>query len=106
MGRGRFPVPEQARTLHHTLCAVIFPGDVGRVSFPIDPDFPPIDDQGLVGAGYVRIEGALGGIVFEQMGQGFGVCQIIDGHKFNIVAGKTRPERHPSDTSKSIDSNF
>jgi hypothetical protein len=65
-----------------------------------------IDNDGVIGRLDLLFQYAEDGIIFEEMGQGFGIGQVVDGHKLNTRVLACRPKEIPADPAKSIDSDL
>jgi hypothetical protein len=52
------------------------------------------------------VEGAENGIVLQKVSEGLGVGEIVNGHKFDVVAMKPGAHNISSDAAETVDSNF
>jgi len=99
------PVRESAGAFQNNVHLQISPGELFGVADGKSSDFPAVNHDCIGRRFYIRPERAVGGIIFEQMGDGFGVGKIVDGHEFHIAALETRPKHQTADTPESVDCN-
>ena len=94
LGRGRL-VPEDAGGLDHDVHPELAPGQCRGVLGGAHAHLAAIDDLG--------VEDAVDGVVLEQVGQGLGIRQVIDGDHLELRRRERRAEKDPADTPESVD---
>jgi hypothetical protein len=72
----------------------------------MNPDFFAVQKNGPVRVRNIRIEDALGGVVFQEMRQGCRIREIVDPQKINVLMGKSGPEGHSSYAPETVDAHF
>src|SRR5207248_852825 len=98
-------VGEQAGRLDDDLRAELLPGNVGRVALSGDLNFASVDDEGL----FTRLDLAriiaVIAVVFEQVGVGRRVEQIVDADDLDVVgmAFEQRLEDLAPDSAEAVD---
>ena len=66
-------------------------------------DFLPVDHEGLTLGVHLSREASVGGIVFQQVGKGFRIREIIDGADLDPSTGEGRFEDKTADSAKAVD---
>ncbi|MNF84993.1 hypothetical protein D3C84_673770 [compost metagenome] len=105
--RGRFgTVGEQAGAFEYHVDSLRGPGQIGGVANGADGDPVAIDGQAFKVMLHIGIEGAVYGVVLEQVGVHCTVAQIVDGNDLQILAitlGIQGAQDIAADTAKTID---
>ncbi len=95
---------EDAGGFHHVLHVQIFPGQGFRVFLGKDSDPFAVDDNVLVIVAHFALKDLVHTVVFEEVGQGLGIGEIVDRHHIHIrVKLQKRAQHQASDAAKSID---
>ena len=85
MPAGFFRVGEQPRGFNHQVHTHLGPGYLRRISLREDPYAPAVDYQVSVAGLHVAGISAIGCIVFQEMGVGLGVGQVVYRRYFQLV---------------------
>ena len=99
-------VGEVAGGFDHNLGADGLPGQLSRVSFLEYLDGLVADGDAVFAGGDLVRQIAQDGIVFQQVGQGFGIGKIVDRHEFDVAVIERSSEHVPPDASESVDAYF
>ena len=105
VGGGFGGVGEAAGAFHYDIHAHFGPGDAGRVVFLEHTDGFAVHEQVAVDGGGAAGVGAVGAVVFEEVGGGRGVAGAVDGHQVQAVmigGGEGGPGDQASDASESV----
>ena len=102
-GFGR--VGEQSGRLDDDLCAELLPGNVGRVALSGDLNLAPVDDERLFARLDLTWIVAVIAVVFEEVGVGRRVEQIVDADDLDVIrmAFEQRLEDLATDSAEAID---
>src|SRR5437879_2325373 len=103
---GLMRVGEMTGGFHYDLCADRTPIQLAGISDCENLDRLAADIDGVRFDFDVLLESAENGIVFQQVGQGLRIGQIIDRHEFDILSMQTRSDYIPADAAKAVNSNF
>jgi len=68
-----------------------------------DGDFPSTDHNGVPRGLAKAGKGAVDAVVLEQVGQGPGIGQVVDGHDLDLGMAIEQSEQGPSDPSETVD---
>jgi hypothetical protein len=83
--------------------AEVFPRKPRDISLSQNLDFFSVDDQGVALGGDFALEGSEDGVVFQQVGQGLGVRDVVDGRVLDggVIDGCSK--HVPADAAESVD---
>ena len=104
---GRFPVVEKPGAFHRHVDSKLLPRQRGRVAFGGHLHGPGAGVQDVAVDDDFGLQGAVDGIVFQQVGVHLRRSEVVDGHHFHVVAlGFHDPAQdQPPDPAKSVDAN-
>ena len=100
---GLFGVGEEAGGLDHDLCADGGPVELGRVALGEDLDLLAVDGDEVGAVGDLVLEVAEDGVVLEEMGQGGGGGQVVDGDEFDVGVAEGGAEDVAADAAEAVD---
>ena len=106
MHRRFLPLGEEAGGLNHHVYPGITPRDIRRVAFAKYHDPLAVYLQRTVTRFNGRGQFAQKGIVFQQMGEGFAVRQIVNGHNLQIRVAQRRAQDITSDTAETVNTDL
>ncbi len=106
MFRGILRVGETAGGFDDDLDAERTPVEFGRILDGEDLDLPVADDDGIAVDFDILVEVAEDGIVLRQMGEGFGVGEVVDGDEFDLGVVERCANHVAADTAKTVDAYF
>src|SRR5207245_3089963 len=99
-------VREQAGGLDDDVHIELLPGQLGRVFVAHELHVVPVDDDVIALGRDGWFEGAECGVVLEQVGEGVGVADVVDGHDFERRLQRVgRAVDVPADAAKTVDPN-
>ena len=79
-------VCEKPCRFNDNVCAVVSPGYFPRVTLSEDPYFLPVNYKTIVSSFYLPGIDAVVTVIFEQMGIGSGIGEVIHRHHFHLIA--------------------
>ena len=82
------------------------PGEVLRVALGVDFNFLTIDYDAVTLGVDFTLEVVVDGVVFEEVSQGVGACEVIDGYDVQLGVVKHSTEGHTSNSAETVNSNF
>src|SRR5579862_6843311 len=103
---GVLGVGEAAGGFEHHLRSHRVPGQLGRILFREHAEAAPVYANAVGAGADVVAQVAQDGIVLEQVGQGFGVGQVVDRHKFDIAVIERGTQHVAPDAAESINAYF
>ena len=106
MHSGFIAVTEDTGRFDNNLNTQFFPGELRRVALRENLNLFAVHDQVCTIGADVAGKGAMNRIVFEQMGQGGGIGQVINGDNIQAVGLRNNPQHIAANTSKSVNRNF
>src|SRR5262249_45184721 len=65
-----------------------------------------INRNGVFGMGDLVVQIAEDGVVFEKVREGFGICDVVDGDKLNVLVVDGGAHNVAADPAEAIDANF
>ena len=86
--------------------AQVFPGKIARVPFRKDFNLCAIDDDRILCGLHIGLEYPENRVVFQQMSQGFGICDVIDRKDFDIRILVGCTQKVSAYSSESVYSDF
>ena len=100
-------VGEDAGGFNDNVHTVIAPGYAGGVTLGNDLDLFAVDGETVFQGLHLAGEAPVGAVIFQEMGVGFGVGQVIDRHDLKVfrVPFQCCFQNLPADASKSVDAN-
>ncbi|AEW74138.1 DJ-1/PfpI Family Protein [Enterobacter ludwigii] len=101
-----FPLRKEACGFYNHVNAGITPRDIRRIAFAKDDDPLAIDLQRTVCGFNGSRQRAEKGIMFEQMGEGFAVRQIVNCHNLHIRVTQRRAQEITSDTAETVNADL
>ena len=63
----------------------------------------PVHGNGIVGVGHMVVEVAEDGVVLEQMREGLGIGDVVDGYELDIFVIQRRAHDVASDAAEAVD---
>ena len=96
-------VGEEAGGLDDDLCADGGPVELGGVALGEDLDFFAVDGDGVGVGGYGLLEIAEDGVVLEQMGEGRGGGEVVDGDELDVGIADRGTEDVATDAAEAVD---
>ena len=99
-------VGELSRGLDDDLRADGFPGQLGGIFFCENLECLAVDGDAVGAGGDFVGQVAEDRVVFEQVGQSFGIGEIVDCDEIEIFVGERGAKNVAPDASKSINANF
>src|SRR5690606_5263528 len=101
---GTVPRGEAPGGLDDELDAAVAPAELGRVPLGQDVDPPAADDERAAVDLDVVLERAVRRVVTEQVGEGLGVCQVVDRDDLQVAPALERgAEEAASDAAEAVD---
>ena len=104
MGLGLFGVGEEAGGFDDDLGADGGPVKLGGVAFGEDFNFLAVDGEVVGSVGDLVGQVAEDGVVLEQVGEGGGGGEVVDGDEFDVGVAKRGAEDVASDAAEAVDS--
>ena len=107
MRLGRFHVGEQAGALEHVLGPELRPGYLAGLAMTGDRDASAVDHDGIVGGDDLLRRDPHDGVVFEQMGNGLHIGEVVDAHDLDVGKGRILgqgPEDVSADSAETVNS--
>src|ERR1700733_6807251 len=86
----------------HDLHAEFSPWELGGIAFRIDFECMPVDHQGVALGLDALAEGAVDGVVFQQVSQSVGVGNVIDGDDLEVFLFESGTIEHAANTAEAI----
>ena len=86
--------------------AGLAPLELGGIFFGADDDAFAVDDDGCVIGGDFAGIGSVDGIILEEMSEGFGGCQVIDGNDLDFSTLECGAKNKAPDAAEAVDTNF
>ena len=102
---GLFAFAEQTRAFQGYIHVQVFPRQPRGVAFGNDFYGTAAKVDGVFTDGYISGQGAVGGIVFQQVGVGFNRSEVVNGDHLQVrTSGLVQsPQYKAPDTPKSVD---
>ena len=99
---------EAPRALHGDLDAQVAPGQLRRIGLLNHLDLMAVHDHRVVGRLDGAVEAAVRAVVFQQVGVGRQIGQVVDGNDFDVVAafGKDSAHDQAADPPETVDGYF
>jgi hypothetical protein len=99
-------VGEEAGGFDDDLRADGGPVELGGVALGEDLDLLAVDDDEVVALGDLVLQVAEDGVVLEQVGQGGGGGEVVDGDEFDVGIAEGGAEDVASDAAEAVDANL
>ena len=103
VGLGLFGVGEEAGGFNDDLRADRGPVELGRVALGEDLDLLAVDGDEVGAMGDLLLEVAEDGVVFEEVGQGGGGGEVVDGYEFDVWVAESAAKDVASDAAEAVD---
>src|SRR6185503_11781677 len=99
-------VGEAAGGLNDDLCAHICPGQLGRILFCVDLDLLSVDRNEVVSCNDFVLEIAENRVVLEQVSQGGGAGQVVNGNKIELGIAEGGAQNVAANSAEAVDANL
>ena len=103
VGLGLFGVGEEAGGLDDDLGADGGPVELGGVALGEDLDLLAVDGDEVLAVGDLVLEVAEDGVVLEQVGEGGGGGEVVDGDEFDVRVAECGAEDVAPDAAEAVD---
>jgi hypothetical protein len=100
---GLVALGEEPAALEDQLHAEVFPGELGRVALREHADLLPVDGEAVLVGLHVAREGAVHGVVLEEVGERPRVGDVVHRDELERALVEAGAEHVPADAAEAID---